>query len=200
MKFKNKTLKFDSSNQNLFFTADLHFQHFNVIKYCNRPFTTRDEMDSTMIKNWNSVVGENDFVFVAGDFCFGGNKSWMYLVDALNGTKFLAAGNHDKSIAGNWAHIDNIINLYIHDDEVKDGQRITVCHYPMLSWYQSHRGAWQLYGHLHGKLTNDSLGDGKYDIGNCVTPNQLDVGVDVHDFTPVSYDEVKTIITKQNLR
>ena len=183
----NKTLHFNSEEQNLFFTSDTHFQHANIIKYCNRPFKTRDEMDSTMIKNWNSVVGKDDIIFVLGDFCFGGNKTWQYISAALNGNKVLIWGYHDKSFAGTWIKIDNIINLLIDDHEIKDGQRITLCHYPMLSWYQSHRGSWQLFGHVHGRPVP-------------ITPTQLDVGVDVHNFTPISYDEVKTIITKQHMK
>jgi calcineurin-like phosphoesterase family protein len=64
----------------------------------------------------------------------------------------------------------------------------------MFSWYQSHRGAFQLYGHVHGGLSNKGMNESK------LTPNQLDVGVDVHNFTPISYEKVKEIITKQNLQ
>lgn len=197
----NKTLKFDSESQNLFFTSDTHLQHFNIIEYCNRPFKTRDEMDSTIIKNWNSVVGKEDYIFVGGDFCFGAKSSWKYLVDALNGIKFLTVGNHDKNVSGNWEYtVDGWVNIIVKDPEIDDGQRITICHYPMLSWYQSHRGSWQLYGHVHGKLENKSLADDGFDIRKAVTPRQLDIGVDVHNFTPLSYQQVKAIITKQELK
>lgn len=196
---QNKTLRFDSEEQNLFFTSDPHFQHHNIIKYCDRPFHTKEEMDSTLIKNWNAVVGERDIVFVGGDFCMGGSKSWSYILDALNGKKFLALGNHDKNTTNKWEHVDNIINLLIDDPEVKDGQRITLCHYPMLSWYQSHRGAWQLFGHVHGESTFKYFEDDGFTVKGRITPNQLDIGVDSHNFTPLSYQEVKTIITKQNL-
>ena len=119
----------------------------------------------------------------------------------MNGVKFLTEGNHDRSIAGNWEKISHgWFNILITDPEIKDGQRITVCHYPMLSWYQSHKGAWQLYGHVHGQLTNKSLADDGFDIRKAVTPRQLDIGVDSHNFTPISYQEVKTIITKQRLK
>jgi len=197
----NKTLKFNSEEQNIFFTADQHFQHKNIIEFCNRPFKTVREMDHVLVSNWNAKVGEEDIIFVLGDFCWGSNKSWSYLLQNLNGKKYLIIGNHDKNVSHrHWVEIDHIMNLFIHDPEIDDGQRITLCHYPMLSWYQSHRGAWQLYGHLHGKLTNNNLGDGKYDIKNKVICRQLDVGVDPHNFTPLSYEEVKTIITKQCLK
>jgi calcineurin-like phosphoesterase family protein len=189
------TIIVNITEKNVFFTSDTHFQHKNIIKYCNRPFKTVRDMDSAMVKNWNAVVGPDDVVFHGGDFCFGAKSSWAYLCDALNGIKYLAAGNHDGNITPDkFVDVQHMFNIRIIGDEeiASDGQRITLCHYPMLSWYQSHRGAWQLYGHVHGGLSNK--GDMK------TTPNQLDVGVDVHNFTPISYQEVKTIITKQNLR
>lgn len=193
MKFS--TIIIDINETNVFFTSDSHFQHKNIIKYCNRPFKTIRDMDSTLIKNWNSVVGPNDIIFHAGDFCFGSKSSWAYLCDALNGKKYLAAGNHDKNITPDkFVDVQHLFNVRIlGDPEMEsDGQRITISHYPMLSWYQSHRGSWQLFGHVHGGLSNKDE--------TRTTPNQLDVGVDVHNFTPVSYEEVKTIITKQNLK
>jgi calcineurin-like phosphoesterase family protein len=190
-----KTIIIDINETNVFFTSDTHFQHKNIIKYCNRPFNTVREMDSALVKNWNAVVGPDDIVFHGGDFCFGAKSSWAYLCDALNGKKYLAGGNHDGNITPDkFVDVQQMFNIRIMGDEeiASDGQRITLCHYPMLSWYQSHRGAWQLFGHVHGGLSNK--GEMK------TTPNQLDVGVDVHNFTPISYETVKEIITKQNLR
>lgn len=189
------TIKININDHNVFFTSDSHFQHKNIIKYVNRPFPTVRDMDSALLKNWNAVVGKKDYVFHAGDFCFGSKSSWAYLLDALNGVKYLAAGNHDKSITPDkFVDVQQRFSIRIlGDPEMEsDGQRIVVDHYPMLSWYQSHRGSWQLYGHVHGGFSN------KGDIRT--TPNQLDIGVDVHDFTPISYEEVKFIITKQNLK
>ena len=36
----------------VFFTADTHFGHSNVIKYDKRPFTDVAEMNEILIKNW----------------------------------------------------------------------------------------------------------------------------------------------------
>jgi calcineurin-like phosphoesterase family protein len=192
-----KTIIININETNVFFISDTHFQHSNIIKYCNRPFETVVDMDSTMIENWNSVVGEDDIVFHLGDFCFGSKKSWKYLLDRLNGKKYLAVGNHDKNIPPDkFIDIQHRFNIRIIGDPemTSDGQRITVDHYPMFSWYQSHRGAFQLYGHVHGGLSNKGMNESK------LTPNQLDVGVDVHNFTPIPYEKVKEIITKQNLQ
>jgi calcineurin-like phosphoesterase family protein len=194
MKFK--TIKIDVSQTNVFFTSDTHFGHENVISYCGRPFPDVYNMNQIMTDNWNSVVGENDIIFHLGDFCLLGSAQWVHFLSRLNGKKYLAAGNHDKSIVSKYFEdVKQMFNIRIAGDrEIESEQYITLCHYPMLSWYQSHRGSWQLYGHVHGGFSNKRMDK------TGLTPNQLDVGVDAHNFYPVSYQQVKTIITRQNLQ
>ena len=55
---------------NYFFTSDLHLGHKNIIKYCNRPFSSLEEMNRIIIRRWNERVKVEDIVFVIGDFCF----------------------------------------------------------------------------------------------------------------------------------
>lgn len=38
--------KFDGDR--LFFTSDTHFNHTNILQYCNRPFKTADQMNETI--------------------------------------------------------------------------------------------------------------------------------------------------------
>ena len=52
----------------IFFTSDHHFYHSNIIKYCQRPFHSVEEMNEEMIRRWNSVVGVDDTVYYLGDF------------------------------------------------------------------------------------------------------------------------------------
>ena len=56
---KEQVISFDTKEQNVFFTSDTHFWHENIIKFCNRPFSSIEEMNDTIIENWNKVVDEN---------------------------------------------------------------------------------------------------------------------------------------------
>lgn len=90
-----KPLILNSSEQGIFFTSDLHFGHKNIIKFCNRPWDTTEEMDEALIANWNSVVGDNDIVFDLGDFAFATNRRWKDILERLNGRHYLILGNHE---------------------------------------------------------------------------------------------------------
>ncbi len=79
----------------------------------------------------------------------------------------------------------------IGDTEIPS-QDIFCCHYPMITWDQAHRGSWNIFGHIH-------TCKGQNMITNKKSPNQYDVGVDQNDYTPVSFQQLKEIITKQNL-
>ena len=50
-----------------FVISDPHFGHKNIINYCRPEFSSTEEMDGLIIKNWNKVVNPEDVVFVLGD-------------------------------------------------------------------------------------------------------------------------------------
>ena len=56
----------------VYFTADLHFYHKNIITATNRPFSNEDEMNRVLIQNWNNKVSFNDNVYILGDFTMKG--------------------------------------------------------------------------------------------------------------------------------
>lgn len=81
------------TQRKIFIISDTHFNHANIIRYCNRPFKSVEEMNNTMIKNWNRVVSDQDIVYHLGDVWMTGNPELLY---NLKGRKRLIVGNHDE--------------------------------------------------------------------------------------------------------
>lgn len=174
-----------------FFTSDTHFGHANIIKYSGRPFQSAREMDDTLIANWNQVVGPNDLVYHLGDFSYGDEHFVADILAELNGNIVFNWGNHDKPLRRYketyWRRDrDSRIDFVGGMAEIEvQAQQITLCHYAMRVWNKSHYGAWHLYGHSHGSLPDD--------------PNSrsFDVGVDCHNYRPISFEEVDEIMMKK---
>lgn len=78
----------------VYFTADLHLGHENIIHHCSRPFRTVEEMDRALIDAWNKRVGPEDTVYILGDLMFSCKDPAGYLRQ-LAGKKHLILGNHD---------------------------------------------------------------------------------------------------------
>jgi len=170
----------------VWFTADHHFGHANILRYCNRPFGSVAEMNATMADRWNSVVGQQDVVYHLGDIFWMPSGDARTLRGWLNGRICLVRGNHDRtadSIKTCFEWVKDYYELKVDDPDAVDGrQRIVLCHYAMRVWNHSHYGAWDLFGHSHGTLP---------DIPGSLA---IDVGVDCHDFTPIPYETVKSIM------
>src|SRR5580698_5527626 len=83
---------------NIFFTSDEHFGHQNIIKFCNRPFTSLDEMTETLIENHNKLVKKGDSVYHLGDMFWKtfGQENAIKVLSRLNGQKFYIWGNHEE--------------------------------------------------------------------------------------------------------
>lgn len=170
---------------NTFFTSDTHFDHGlkakpggkGIIELAKRPFASLEEMNETMIARWNESVKPGDTVYHLGDFAWHNPKTFR---PRLNGDICLIRGNHDPD--GNFAWFRWVKDLY----EVKVGeQRIVLCHYAFRTWHHDIRGVWHLYGHTHGSLP----GYGK----------SFDIGVDVHDFRPLEFEEVKKLMDAREI-
>lgn len=164
----------------IYFTADPHLGHANIIKFCNRPFSDVHDMNKTLTKNWNNVVTADDVIYVIGDFCWGNANQYVH---HLNGEIHLVPGGHDRKFRSDRV----IVEPKLHDITY-NGQLIVMCHWAMRTWDRSHYGTWHLYGHSHGNLPDD--------------PNSrsFDVGVDVHNYTPISFDQVAAIMAKKTFK
>jgi len=174
---------------NIFFTADHHFGHENIIRFCERPFKDVQEMNQVLIDKWNEKIKPNDDVYHLGDFGLTHKENLATMLDQLNGKKYLVSGNHESAAKQNkdkFQWIKDYYELKVKDPDCANGvQRIILFHYAMRTWRGAGRGNWQLYGHSHGTLP---------DLEDMLS---FDVGVDVHDFYPLSYEEVKIIMQKK---
>jgi calcineurin-like phosphoesterase family protein len=172
----------------LFFTADTHLGHTNIIKYCNRPFVKdgyyqTDLMDETIISNINKVVSKNDILWHLGDFCFAKTqekvKEYRNRINCSN--IHLVLGNHD-----NESFVRNIFHTYkMYELRIQNCPNITMCHFAMLRWNKSHHGSYHTFGHSHGNLNN-------WIQEYLPHMRMLDVGVDSHNFMPWSLNEIKS--------
>ena len=164
----------------IYFIADTHFNHANIIKYCNRPFKNTYEMNEYIIKKWNSVVKEADTVYHLGDVGFGSLQEVKSLVERLNGRKILLRGNHDFKIGVNtWKEIgflevykkriilDNLLLTHAPTEEVEENQI-------------------NIFGHIHDKPLDERFNK----------KNHICVSSDVVDYIPVSISKIESV-TKQ---
>lgn len=162
---------------NVWFISDTHFGHANIIKYCNRPFDTVEQMDQVLIANWNSLIRPKDLVYHLGDVGFGNLES---ILNELHGRKILILGNHDATalkVAAAFKEITPLKTISINK------QRIILCHYCMRVWEKSHHNSWHLYGHSHGTL--EPIG------------KSWDVGVDNNNFSPLNLDSIIEIMAQR---
>ena len=177
----------------LFLTSDSHLGHFNICKYCHRPFQSRSEMDQTLIKNWNEVVPEDGIVVHCGDFMLPHNediKEYNKYLNRLHGRVLLLRGNHDLASL-DWVS-DKLIAVRDQAMIVVDGVKIFAQHYPCAAF----NGDYHVYGHIHTLADGTCYGiDG--DVTKVMRRNTYDVGVDQNGYTPVSYWQLCDIFRKK---
>jgi len=167
-----------------YFTADLHLGHSNIIGSCNRPFADVDEMDRTIIGNWNSRVTDRDDVWVLGDVAYRSKSDVGSMFGKLKGKKHLILGNHDRS----WIKYCNPDDYFETVEQLGfttvDGNSIFMCHYPMMTWNGSYHGSYLVYGHIH-----NSVGQRYWPLIS-ENDHMLNAGVDVNGFYPVTFGEL----------
>lgn len=195
----------------VFFTSDPHFFHANVIRYCNRPYATVEEMNEALIGNWNSVVGPDDTVYCLGDFSLAIRPVEIYS-SRLQGHKKLIPGNHD------WCHAahkksknpDKLARwvakyqehgwevLPIHSQlDIPGEAKINLCHMPYKGdstddRYQQYRmvddGRVLICGHVHQHWLTKRTPQGTL---------MVNVGVDVRNYVPISQEDLLKIIASE---
>ena len=171
----NTTISLDEHN--IWFTADLHLYHDNILWLNKRPFKTCDEMWEAIKADWNSKVKDEDYVFVLGDVLWGSSTTRLAnMAKELKGHICIIMGNHDKeklipktgktnfSVFESYSRMDFI---RVVSDRLGIDQPVYMSHYPALSWPSKGRGSIHLHGHVHGDMDqyNEESPDLRVDVG-----------------------------------
>ena len=165
-----------------YFISDLHFGHKNVLRFCERPFRTVDEMNESMVTLWNERVTDGDRVFVLGDVFLMDSKEASKIIHRLNGYKILVAGNHDRSrFTMLEAGFDEYHKRYDYNiDGIGKGLLV---HYPFPDCVLEELGYdFSIHGHIHREPV--------------IHGSKLNVAADLHDYAPISLDEVKNLLSR----
>lgn len=209
-----------------FFTSDQHFGDERMLEMCGRPFDSADEADEAIVKRWNDVVGKRDLVWVLGDVTSDTGPSEH--LARLNGTKILIAGNHDTCsqcrtpderdrVTATRAWLDSGFKTVVDGAGfARSGipiriplggirSPVTLSHYPydLAPWeaksaehtpdpfatWRPRRpvkgpAPWLLHGHVHQAWARKG--------------RQINVGVDVCFFEPISADAIAELIRNES--
>lgn len=192
------------------FTSDTHFGHERILGLCNRPFDTVEDMNEGLIDNWNSVVAPEDTVYHLGDVALGPWVQWDDILTRLNGHKVLVVGNHDRIFALEKERMRHRFEPLYHgwfDQgmfehltalELSNGMQVNLSHFPYNgdshdgdrfdSMRMLDMGRVLLHGHTHSDKIFSRSAKGTL---------QVHVGVDAWNYTPVSEDQIITLIESQ---
>lgn len=159
------------SKRDIWFTSDTHFGHNNIMAYCRPQFSSLDEMEGTIVRNWNAVVRPDALVYHLGDFAWKTSDA-KRVRPHLNGSIRLIVGNHDD--IPSLASAGLFQRIYLWKQFREEG--FTASHIP-LRFDQLRHSAKNLHGHVHGNI------DG-------LEPFHRDVSVESTGFAPVHYNDV----------
>ena len=141
--------------------SDTHFYHRNIIKYTGRPFKTCEEMNETIIDNWNSLVGKDELIVHFGDFGLSRVENLEKIINRLNGRKWIIIGNHDRS--RNWYMGHGFERAFNRSIEIED---YILSHRPIVPCKKKN-----IHGHMHEKKMRN--------------PIYLNVSVEHTDYKPI---------------
>ena len=169
----------------IYFISDTHFNHTNIIKYCNRPFKDINEMNETIIKNWNELVTNDDIVYHLGDIAFGIKEDAIDIISLLNGKKYIVRGNHDK-----WN-----VNFYescgltiLRNPPIKlEKYKLLLSHVPV-SDKLIPKDYINLHGHIHNKNLYECIEN--YLPSEYSLEKHINISCDVTNFKPISIEDI----------
>jgi len=164
----------------IYFIADTHFSEEKIMRYENRPFKSITEMNKELICRWNNLVNADDEVYVLGDF--GAYEEEIFILNQLNGRKFLVKGNHD--VKTNQFYRDlGFEEVYDHPVIIKDFWILS--HEPL--YVNSNMPYANIFGHVHNSPIIKTYSKQHY----CVSVERI-------NYTPISFNDIISTIQKDN--
>lgn len=169
----------------IYLTSDWHFGHNKDFLYEPRGFKTIKEHNQKLIENHNSIVNDDDDVYVLGDLMLSDPKEGLKCISQLKGKIHLIRGNHDT---------DRKMEMYqMLPNIVEICGWSTMLKYKKYSFYLSHwptmtpniekeslkQTVINLFGHTHQQT----------DFYNDI-PQMYHVGIDSHNGYPVLLDDI----------
>jgi calcineurin-like phosphoesterase family protein len=158
----------------VFFVADTHFGHANIIKYEQRPFKDIDDMTEKLIERWNNAVKKEDTVYVLGDFSWYNKEKTAAITAHLNGRKILVKGNHDNYSPESYRAM-GFIECYKYPIIIDDF--IMLSHQPL--YINEHMPYKNIYGHVHSNPNYKTFSES----GVCVSIERI-------HYAPISLDRI----------
>jgi calcineurin-like phosphoesterase family protein/2'-5' RNA ligase len=176
------------TKKTIYLVGDTHFDHQNIIKYCDRPFRDAQEMNEAMIRNWNDTVKEGDIVYFLGDWAFGkGCRPTKYWMDRVQGHIKAIKGSHDpddkslKMLEFYELSHKGTRFLLIHSPDPNDPKQTENQEKKLEDWH-----GWIIHGHKH----NNNLKDYPFINGERKTIN---VSVELLNYQPLNIDTLLSL-------
>ena len=166
-----------------YITSDLHLGHENIIEYCNRPFDSLEEMNQTLITNWNQTISPSDKVLFLGDLAMAPKEQAINYFRQLNGNITFIRGNHDGD------NLDETIQVFETVTFKNKGIRYICSHYPKFPPTENHL-TYNLHGHTHNNETDD------YPFWN-PNHNTFNFSVELTNYRPVPFSKINEFVTEQ---
>lgn len=173
----------------IYFISDTHFNHENIIKYCNRPFKDVKEMDYEILTNWNKKVKKDDTIYHLGDLALGDKEEFFELSKNLNGKKYLIKGNHDNWSINSYKDMGFIV---LTNPQIKlKKYKFLLSHVPLSDKYIPQEYI-NIHGHIHNKYLHDFIYESE--IKNYSIKKHVNISCDVTNFMPISIEEINKLI------
>ena len=169
----------------IYFSSDLHLNHCQPFIYKPRGFINIDEMNKTIINNFNKVITPDDDLYLLGDTFLGELKPGIQLFKKLPGKIHLIWGNHDTDNRKNTVlNCHNVIEIIGYAGIIKYNKyHFYMSHFPTYTTnFDDYKKPLKqrilcLAGHTHSKELFEPCGS-------------YNVAVDAHNCFPVSIDKI----------